>query len=303
MAAARPRQLPEKTRPSCQSDQNGYINAMDNPLISTRQAAKILGVGTTTIKRWADEGKLISLRTAGGHRRFRRLAVESLVAEPNDALAPMDPTIEDWIHHLTTDVEHHRLLAMLYETRAAHGSWFAVADRVGEVITAIGDYWASGKLSVIEEHIATEQLHRALTTCLSQQPVAQSAPKMLLATAKDDQHTLGLLLAELCAREVGWRCEWIGAHTPPEMLEQWLLNNPVQLVALSASSWSKDETALFRQYQATSVICQKHGMTLLLGGLGAWPDQPENAVRVYTFAEFKNFFDSAVFDQPMTSAE
>ncbi|MCO4771930.1 MAG: helix-turn-helix domain-containing protein [Deltaproteobacteria bacterium] len=45
---------------------------MNDDLITTRAAAALLGVGTTSIKRWADDGTLVCVRTAGGHRRFRR---------------------------------------------------------------------------------------------------------------------------------------------------------------------------------------------------------------------------------------
>ncbi|MBN1408106.1 MAG: helix-turn-helix domain-containing protein, partial [Calditrichaceae bacterium] len=34
------------------------------------EAAKILGVNVSTIKRWTDSGRLECIRTAGGHRKF-----------------------------------------------------------------------------------------------------------------------------------------------------------------------------------------------------------------------------------------
>jgi excisionase family DNA binding protein len=40
--------------------------------VSLRRAADILGVHPATVRNWADEGKLPSRRTPGGHRRFRR---------------------------------------------------------------------------------------------------------------------------------------------------------------------------------------------------------------------------------------
>ncbi|MAS35575.1 MAG: hypothetical protein CL610_16310 [Anaerolineaceae bacterium] len=40
--------------------------------VSLRQAADMLGVHPATVRNWADEGKLPSRRTPGGHRRFRR---------------------------------------------------------------------------------------------------------------------------------------------------------------------------------------------------------------------------------------
>ena len=43
---------------------------MSEELLSTREVSELLGVGTTSIKRWADEGELECVRTPGGHRRF-----------------------------------------------------------------------------------------------------------------------------------------------------------------------------------------------------------------------------------------
>lgn len=41
-------------------------------LVSLRRAAEILGVHPATVRNWADEGKLASIRTPGNHRRFRK---------------------------------------------------------------------------------------------------------------------------------------------------------------------------------------------------------------------------------------
>ncbi len=49
---------------------------MADQYLTTRAAAAFLGVGTTSVKRWADEGVLECERTRGGHRRFRRAELE-----------------------------------------------------------------------------------------------------------------------------------------------------------------------------------------------------------------------------------
>jgi len=66
---------------------------MTSTLITTRAAAGLLGVGTTSIKRWADDGTLPCVRTAGGHRRFLRSDVLGLLHqgradEPRASLPP-----------------------------------------------------------------------------------------------------------------------------------------------------------------------------------------------------------------------
>lgn len=47
-------------------------------LISIRKAAQLLGVTTTTLRSWDSGGKIESVRTEGGHRRFRLSDVQRL---------------------------------------------------------------------------------------------------------------------------------------------------------------------------------------------------------------------------------
>jgi excisionase family DNA binding protein len=51
------------------------------PLLTPREVAEIFGVRTTTIARWAREGRLTPLRTPGGHRRYRWDTVVRLLAQ------------------------------------------------------------------------------------------------------------------------------------------------------------------------------------------------------------------------------
>jgi len=43
-----------------------------NNLITIREASDLLGVSIKTLRRWEQQGKIASIRTVGGHRRFRR---------------------------------------------------------------------------------------------------------------------------------------------------------------------------------------------------------------------------------------
>lgn len=50
----------------------------DDDYIRTAAAARILGVSTKTVTRWAKEGKLPHVVTLGGHCRFPESAVRDL---------------------------------------------------------------------------------------------------------------------------------------------------------------------------------------------------------------------------------
>src|SRR3954447_5571462 len=48
--------------------------------VSLHRACEILGVDESTLRRWADNGRLRSYRTPGGHRRFSLVNLEAMVA-------------------------------------------------------------------------------------------------------------------------------------------------------------------------------------------------------------------------------
>ena len=49
-------------------------------LLTPREVADLFGVDHKTVTRWAKAGKLTSIRTLGGHRRYRKSEVDELRA-------------------------------------------------------------------------------------------------------------------------------------------------------------------------------------------------------------------------------
>ncbi len=47
-------------------------------LLTPREVAELFGVDPKTVTSWATAGKLTSIRTLGGHRRFRKSEVDDL---------------------------------------------------------------------------------------------------------------------------------------------------------------------------------------------------------------------------------
>ena len=249
-------------------------------LITSAEAARIAGVGTTAIKRWADEGALECVRTPGGHRRFRRSDVERLVQDGRATAVP-DQAWTGWITLLAADGDLHVVQARLFEERARRGSWHAVADALGGLLEEIGRRWETGSLSVIDEHLASGALQRALSAVTTTIPMPRGAPRCLLAAAEGEDHTLGLSLVELCLAEAGWRTEWAGSRTRATDITDRLARGGVDLVAISAASSATDRQALLGEANAVGGACQAAGVAHALGGRGAWPDRPSYGVRFH----------------------
>ena len=50
-------------------------------LLTPRQVAAMFRVDPKTVTRWASSGRVGSIRTPGGHRRFRETVIRALLAE------------------------------------------------------------------------------------------------------------------------------------------------------------------------------------------------------------------------------
>jgi excisionase family DNA binding protein len=50
------------------------------PLLTPAEVASLFRVDPKTVTRWAKSGKLTSIRTLGGHRRYRETEVRQLLA-------------------------------------------------------------------------------------------------------------------------------------------------------------------------------------------------------------------------------
>ena len=50
-----------------------------SPLLTPAEVAAMFGVDPKTVARWARAGKLASVRTLGGHRRYREAEVRALL--------------------------------------------------------------------------------------------------------------------------------------------------------------------------------------------------------------------------------
>lgn len=68
------------------------MSARREEFLTTREAAKRLGVALTTVQLWVETGVLPAWKTAGGHRRIPRKAVDTLVAEQSALLDIHAPT-------------------------------------------------------------------------------------------------------------------------------------------------------------------------------------------------------------------
>jgi len=255
-------------------------------LLTSAEVARLLGVTAGSVKRWADLGLLRCARTAGRHRRFSSEDVERFLRERGAPAAGPSR----WLERLLSGCDGHQLLGDLYSERARLGSWWRVAEALEPVLAEIGQRWADGTLSILEEHVASERLTRVLAQVSDQLPSRSGTPRLLLATAEGEEHTLGLSLVELVVREFGWPVVWAGRRTPLAEIVAHVAGGAVDALAVSASEVC-DPGDLLAQTERLGAICRAGDVHLLLGGRGPWPDWIPYGARVQTLEELRGWLE------------
>jgi excisionase family DNA binding protein len=198
--------------------------------LSPRQLAHAVGVSESSIKRWADEGRIASDRTAGGHRRigveealrFVRDAQLDLLRPDVLGLSGLEPVrAGSYIDHaarirdllLSGDAVQFR--AALLSAYLAGESIAALCDGpLKEAMVAVGERWHDESSGIFEEHRATALACTGLVQLTLTLPQQQRARVALGGALRDDHSHLASLMAATVLAAAGYRQVNLGANTP-----------------------------------------------------------------------------------------
>ena len=253
--------------------------------VGIADAAERAGVTVSTLKRWADAGRISCVKTRGGHRRFRGSDVDQLVEQMSARGGEAQARDERWLGLLLQE-DVHPLMAEFFAGRARLGAWYRLGDEVARALRLLGRRWAQGRLAILDEHLASERLHRALAQIVAGFTLGPEAPACFLTTPPGEEHTLGLSIAELCLCESGWRGLWGGGALPADHLAGRVAGLPIAMVAAAASPSSVARRRLRRWTTEVAAACVRKGIPLVLGGGGPWPTQVDGVVHVDSFPRF-----------------
>lgn len=261
--------------------------------LTSKEAARLLGVSEASVKRWADGGLLPMVKTAGGHRRFRpedvavfrrtnlretgrpaaRASAASVKAPQGSAPALRGETAFEE----TAGLYYETLLAGRAEEAASilvslhlEGEGVALlADRVlCPAMRRVGDLWHQGKLSVAQEHVASraalESLHALRASLHAREAHGLRA---VCCAAEDDFHELPVHLAALTLEENGWEVINLGTSTPFYALAEAVERFAPRIVCVASTALEGLDRAA-REYADVRRSAARFGAGLVLGGAG-----------------------------------
>jgi len=209
-------------------------------------------------ERQYDQAQLLRLRLIkrlidAGHRPGKVVALpmallEQLCEAQSSAPRPAEPhpatmtpcgIDSAWIEWLKTD-QTERLRNGLQQQVMRQGLAHAIEQLVAPLCVAVGESWMRGELSVYQEHLFTEAVQAVLRDAIaaieSGGRQLEREPKVLLTTTPNEQHAMGLLMAEcFFAMEACDRIS-LGPSTPVPDIVVAARQLQVDIVALSFSA-------------------------------------------------------------------
>ncbi len=134
---------------------------------------------------------------------------------------------------------------------ARQGLKLFVQDTVVPMAMDVGRAWEEGNLQVFEEHLFTELTSRVLRQAIAAVP-GGSEPRVLLTSLPNEQHGMGLLMAEALLALEGAHCISLGTQMPLLGIVQAAQAHRADVVALSFSGAfpARQVPALLRQLRS-----------------------------------------------------
>lgn len=200
------------------------------------------------IRRLLDQGKRPSKVVAASTEELVAMLEETAVETPQAG----DIAETDFLRlvRLHRSVE---LRTMLQQLVLKQGLQRFASETVTALNVAIGQAWVRGELDVCEEHLYSEQIQNVLRNAIGSHSGGGSRPRILLTTFPDEQHGLGLLMAEAVLVPEGATCISIGVQTPLGDIRTAAITGQFDVVALSFSG-------AFPVRQAVEGLNQLRGM-------------------------------------------
>ena len=135
------------------------------------------------------------------------------------------------------------------------------------LVYKIGELWHSGEIRVANEHLASSVIRGFLFNLLESYSVSDSAPVVISATPRGQEHELGALIVGVVAASSGWKVIYLGSNLPAEEIGAVVSYLNARVVALSIV-YPNDDPLLPRELRKIKQILPP-GVSIIAGGRSA----------------------------------
>ena len=223
--------------------------------MNIQAVAQRTGVPAATLRKWEQRYEVLKPeRTSGSHRRYHEndiMRVEWLKARLVEGFrigeaarllgsasggTPLDlDSLVDEIVAGARATDADRIERALGQAFTLYEPADVILQVVQPSLREIGDDWHEGRVSVGQEHHATELFRARLRTILEP---ARPGPRgtAVLCCAPGERHEIGLLCVAVLLQADGWRIAYLGCDTPLEDAAAVVAEVGASLLCVSAST-------------------------------------------------------------------
>ncbi|HHP7235394.1 MAG TPA: MerR family transcriptional regulator [Desulfobacterales bacterium] len=146
---------------------------------------------------------------------------------PDEVANVLDEALE-----AVTELDARRLERVLEQAAVKFTRPVLLQDVILPLFYRIGEQWAAGRVKIIGEHMATIVARTLLWDMLRTVEIAETAPRVVLATPAGQWHELGVLVAALVAADAGWQPVYFGPNLPAEEIAAAVSHTGARALAL-----------------------------------------------------------------------
>ncbi len=271
---------------------------MSEPMYPIGAASKLTGLSSDSIRSWERRYDAIHPARAKGGRLYtekdiHRLRLLKRAVDSGHAISQISPltdsdleslpvtlapeALESDLSQKLTHGEVGKALACIenYDALAADRILGKMAillpprDFVHDIVTPlmglVSEYWAAGRLSVAQEHLACSLLRNILGAMMRLQAREDAPSTLLFATLADELHEFGILAAAMLAVAGGLGVLYLGPNLPEEEIARAVKKVKVRAVVLGFAHADGAENSRVAALENLRRLTPA-GVDLILGG-------------------------------------
>lgn len=217
----------------------------------------------------ADEARVRSMRRYMAQGFSPAVSARMALEAPQRAAdAPGEQALEDGRRELGAALESFRDVeaqAALDRLLARFSTEAVLGEVVLPYLREVGDRWEAGRLSVGQEHFASEVLRGRLMALARGWDVG-AGPRALLACPPAERHDLALICFGLGLRERGWRITFLGPDAPLDAIRDVAAQVRPGIVVICA----EQEGPMRAAAGGIGLLCED--LPVAMAGRGASPE-------------------------------
>jgi len=165
------------------------------------------------------------------------------------------------------DYDAKKLESILLNSSARLTQPVLIEEVVIPLVYKIGDMWHNGEIRVANEHLASSVIRSFLFNLLESYTINESAPVLISATPRGQEHELGALIAAVVAAASGWKVVYLGSNLPAEEIGAVASYLNAKVVAVSLV-YPSDDPVLPKELRKLKQVLSS-GVSIIAGGRAA----------------------------------